>query len=216
VGPSPLTATQPWECKSTANLPKPPSGSAWIPNNPQPSDFLRPWDHKQCHEASWRRTIVAALAAIILVSMASAGITVHNVAFVEQRPQARENTLLSAATSGVTSVVFSPDGKLLAAAYADGTVQLWDPVTGQPHGAALRTGPSPSASANAVAFSPDGKLLAAAYADGTVGIWRGVSGQHDGPDSDGWLIILEFVIAVAVAASAVIITARQVHRQADS
>ena len=35
------------------------------------------------------------------------------------------------ANSGVNAVAFSPDGKLLAAAYGDGYVRLWNPVTGQ-------------------------------------------------------------------------------------
>ena len=41
------------------------------------------------------------------------------------------------ANGGVQQVAFSPDGKLLAAAYGDGYVRLWNPVTGQAVGAPL-------------------------------------------------------------------------------
>jgi len=72
----------------------------------------------------------------------------------------------------VAGVAFSPDGTLLATAGDDGTLRLWNPVTGQAVGAPLPAGTGPGGSVSGVAFSPDGKLLASADADGTVRTWQ--------------------------------------------
>ena len=80
----------------------------------------------------------------------------------------------------MNGVAFSPDGKLLASADADGTVRLWNPATRQAVGAPLPADPGTKGGVAGVAFSPDGKLLASADADGTVRLWNPATGQPFG------------------------------------
>ena len=81
--------------------------------------------------------------------------------------------VLEGHTSWVTSMVFSPDGRLLAGVGYDGTVRLWDPATGQP--AATLEGPG--IGIHSVVFSPDGRLLVGGGIDGTVRLWDADTGQ---------------------------------------
>jgi WD40 repeat protein len=59
-------------------------------------------------------------------------------------------------TARITSLVFAPDGRMLATAGADGTVALWDVETRKPIGTPLTLERETSVSA---AFSPDGSHL---------------------------------------------------------
>src|SRR5262249_51295195 len=69
-------------------------------------------------------------------------------------------------------VVFSPDGKTLA---ADGTsgIRLWDAATGKPL-PQFRDHPDPL---RHVAFSPDGKTVASWGKDRTIRLWDLVTGK---------------------------------------
>jgi hypothetical protein len=71
------------------------------------------------------------------------------------------------------SVAYAPDGRLLASAGDDSTVQVRDPATGRVL-ATLRGHPS---LVSCVAFAPDGNLLASGGLDGTVRLWDARGGQ---------------------------------------
>lgn len=76
-------------------------------------------------------------------------------------------------TSSVKDVTFSPDGIRIASAGDDGTIKLWDVVTGE----VLQTLVGPSERVFSVAFSPDGTAIAAANSDGTITLWDATTGD---------------------------------------
>lgn len=78
-----------------------------------------------------------------------------------------EPLLLNGHKGWVSGVAFSPDGKRLATASADGTVKFWDAATGTE----LRTLEAHEDIVSAVAYSTDGTQFATASFDGTAKVW---------------------------------------------
>ena len=70
-------------------------------------------------------------------------------------------------TDDLYSAAFSPDGKLILTASADGTARLWDTATGAQK--AILKGHT--ALVLSAVFSPDGKLILTASTDGTARLW---------------------------------------------
>jgi WD40 repeat protein len=88
--------------------------------------------------------------------------------WMREQPAIWRQTLLPEhQLSGSRCLAFSPDGGILAVGNVDGTVSLWDMVSGKAE-ASLDAG---SEMLSALAFSPNGTLLATASADSHVLLW---------------------------------------------
>lgn len=86
----------------------------------------------------------------------------------------QEVALLTAHTSAVKCLAFSPDGNILASADEAGTLLLWHRSTGAQK---ILTSASGSRWTSNLAFSPDGKILARG-SGGTIRFWDTITGKE--------------------------------------
>lgn len=94
---------------------------------------------------------------------------------------------------GVTSVAFSPDGRLVAAGSLDRIVRVWDAHTGY----FLERYEGHHDSVYSVAFSPDGKTLASGSLDKTLKLWDIVGTRSRSRCRSTFSAHKDFVLSVA-------------------
>ena len=109
-------------------------------------------------------------------SLLAAGLPDGRVLVLDTASGATTQTL--SPPSGATSVAFAPNGTLVTGTAA-GTVDLWNPTTGQAQAPALIAASAPITS---LAFEPDGqRFVTAGYQDGSVKLWFLPTLQQEGP-----------------------------------
>lgn len=98
------------------------------------------------------------------------GVTLHGVNFTRAD---LKDSVFTESFDGITSIDFSPDGKLLAAGTPMGTIHLWRTndrkylSSFEGHGSWVRS----------VTFSPNGLLLASGGSDNTLRLWKVNTGE---------------------------------------
>ncbi len=117
-----------------------------------------------------RRGVVIGLSSLALVGLVGGGVallTHLQMPSNHVQMQTQHIFTYTGHTDWVWSVAWSPDGKSIASAGGDKTVQVWNSADGQ-H---MYTYRGHTGNVYSVAWSPDGRLIASASSDGTVQIW---------------------------------------------
>ncbi|MEU4626330.1 NB-ARC domain-containing protein [Actinoplanes sp. NPDC023801] len=106
-------------------------------------------------------------------------------------PDPATRRVIHADKYSLQSVAIAPDGAWIATGGGDGTVRIWDPVTGNPRGELA----GHRGTVFAVAVAPDGAWIVTGGDDGTVRVWDSDTGTPRAKLAahKGW------VVAVAVA-----------------
>ncbi|HEX8493537.1 MAG TPA: tetratricopeptide repeat protein [Pyrinomonadaceae bacterium] len=84
----------------------------------------------------------------------------------------QELRTLSGHTANVFEVAFSPDGKRLATASDDGSIRIWNALSGE-----TQVTFTPGAAAYHLTFSADGKTITTTETDGRTKIWDATTGK---------------------------------------
>jgi predicted NACHT family NTPase len=110
------------------------------------------------------------LSRAVILGADFANASLHRVNFAEAN---LTNSIFTKILGSVRSVIFSPDGKLLAIGDTDGVVRLWEASSGRE----IWTCKGHSNVVESVAFSPDGKILASGSYENKIKLWDVKTGE---------------------------------------
>ncbi len=120
-----------------------------------------------------RRPLIAAGAGAVLIVLLTTALIVLLAGPAPFHPRLR-SVLTGPPSQGLTTVAFSPDSSMLAAAGNDGSGYVWTAAGGR----LTATLPDPASGGVAdIAFSPAGDLLATADSNGHAYLWSTATGQ---------------------------------------
>ena len=145
---------------------------ARVLSGPQPLKSAHPTPASPSHvfKRYWHRAALALAAVLAILLLVGPILLGFNHAAAIGTP----HLTYRGHTAPVEAVAWSHDGKLIASAGGDWTVQVWNATTGQ----RLLTYKGHSGPVSDVAWSPDDKYIASASTDRTVQIWNAATGQR--------------------------------------